>query len=421
MTKISKTKLASGLRLVTISRPDSLSATVMIMVKAGSLDEKKNISGLSHFIEHMCFKGTERWPDQLALATEFEKISARYNAFTSQEYTGYYATVVPKHLDRALELLSDMYLHPVFDGKEIERERGVIKEEIKRNHDLPSHHIYDLYQELCFGDTSAGRNIAGTEESVSAIKQQDFLDYREIFYTAPNTVIVISGKFDNQAVKEQVKKYFSKLSKRESPSRPKSRFTDEVVRLERRETNQSWLVMGWPGVDRFHKDFYVAGSLAKILGGGMVSRLWQKIREEMGAAYSIGAFHEGTADSGQFVISAGTSSSRAEEVIRAALSECQKIAREGVSADELKLAKDSAIGSLDLGLETSSDLADFYGFSELLRSEIVSPQEIKKKIEAVTTGDIKRLAKKIFHTKGLKLAILGPHDKKTSFVKTLEM
>lgn len=421
MIKVKKYTLNNGLRLITIPKADSLSTTVMIMVKAGSLDEGKKISGLSHFIEHMCFKGTERWPNQLALATEFEKIAAERNAFTSQEFTGYYVTVVPRHLDRALELLSDMYLRPVFDTAEIERERGVIKEEIKRNHDLPSRRVYDLYQELCYGDSPAGRNIAGTARSVSDIIQADFISYRNKYYTAPNTVVVVAGKFNQLTIKEDIKKYFTSLSNQSAPRRPKTKIKAKIdIGLEKRETNQSWLVFGWPGVDRFHPDYYVAGVLAKILGGSMISRLWQKIREEMGAAYSVGAYHDSLSDSGQFVISAGTSPEKAGVVVRAALEECRRVISGGVTEAELALAKDSLIGGLEMGLETSSDLANFYGFSELLRDKMLSPKDIKHKIEAIKVTDIRRLARSIFNSDKFKLAVLGPHRSQAEFVKALK-
>lgn len=418
-----KTTLPNGLRIITVPMADTKTATVLILVATGSKYETKSISGISHFLEHMTFKGTKKRPSPLAIAEPLDRIGGQYNAFTSQEYTGYYAKADASHLDLVMDIIADITLNQKFDQKEINKERGVIIEEINMYNDNPARKIWDIWSELLYGDQPAGWDVAGRKEVIKALNREAFVGYHNSHYVADNILLVVTGAINEKKVIEKSKKLFKniklnkglpKLPVKESQKKPE-------VRIIHKVTNQSHLIVGVRTCDMWDKRRFALEVLATILGGGMSSRLFQILRDKLGAAYYVRTGAEFLTDHGFLVTSAGIDNKRAELVINSILAEYKKIGREKVSPAELKKAKDHLKGGLVLGIETSDELASFYGFQEILKKEIVKPEEIMKKIDAVTASQIQKVAKNIFRPEKLNLAMIGPFKDGTSFAKLLKI
>ncbi len=419
--KFNKTTLSNGLKIVTIPMEDNPAVTVLVTVETGSKYEKKEISGLSHFLEHMVFKGSKKRPTAMDISRELDSLGAQYNAFTSQEYTGYYAKVSKEKIDIALDIVSDIYLHPLFDGKEIEKEKGVIVEEIRMYQDSPHRHVNDLFMNLVYGDQPAGWNIAGNEDTVKSFKREDFVKYLNEHYVAEATTVVISGTFDEKDAIKKVEEAFSNISieKKHTKLAVKEEQNKPQTLLKFKETEQAHLILGVRSFDAKDEHDPVLSVLATLLGGGMSSRLFQKLREEMGVGYYIRANHDAYTDHGIFSISTGIDTTRIDEVIKVLLNECKKIVNEEISEQELNKVKDYIAGSFVLGLETSDSRAEYCAINQILKGKIDSPQQEIEKIKKVTVSDIKEIAKKIFVDEKLNLAIIGPYKDKERFEKLL--
>ena len=410
--KFNKTTLSNGLKIVTIPMEDNPAVTVLVTVETGSKYEKKEISGLSHFLEHMVFKGSKKRPTAMDISRELDSLGAQYNAFTSQEYTGYYAKVSKEKIDTALDIVSDIYLHPLFDEKEIEKEKGVIVEEIRMYQDSPHRHVNDLFMNLVYSDQPAGWNIAGNEGTVKSFKREDFVKYLSEHYVAEATTVVISGTFDEKDAIEKVEKAFLNISneKKHTKLAVKEEQNKPQTLLKFKETEQAHLILGVRSFDAKDEHDLVLSVLATLLGGGMSSRLFQKLREEMGVGYYIRANHDAYT---------GIDTTRIDEVIKVLLNECKKIVNEEISEQELNKVKDYIAGSFVLGLETSDSRAEYCAINQILKGKIDSPQQEIEKIKKVTVNDIKEIAKKIFVDEKLNLAIIGPYKDKERFEKLL--
>ena len=419
--KFNKTTLSNGLKIITIPMEDNPAVTVLVTVETGSKYEKKEISGLSHFLEHMVFKGSKKRPTAMDISRELDSLGAQYNAFTSQEYTGYYAKVSKEKIDTALDIVSDIYLHPLFDGKEIEKEKGVIVEEIRMYQDSPHRHVNDLFINLVYGDQPAGWNIAGNENTVKSFNREDFVKYLSEHYVAEATTVVISGTFDEKDAIEKVEKAFSNIStdKKHTKLKVKEEQNKPQTLLKFKETEQAHLILGVRSFDAKSEYDPVLSVLSTLLGGGMSSRLFQKLREEMGVGYYIRSSHDAYTDHGLFTISTGIDTTRIDEVIKVLLNECKKIVNEEISEQELNKVKDYIAGSFVLGLETSDSRAEYCAINQILKGKIDSPKEEIEKIKKVTVNDIKEIAKKIFVDENLNLAIIGPYKDKERFEKLL--
>jgi len=406
-----QTKLSNGLRVVTVPMADNPAVTVLVMVETGSKYETKEINGLSHFLEHMVFKGTPKRPTAMDISKELESLGAHYNAFTSQEYTGYYAKVSKQHIDIALDVVSDIYLNPLLDEKEIQKEKGVIVEEIRMYKDMPHRNIRDLYMSLVYGDQPAGWNIAGTEDTVNSFKRDDFIKYRSEHYVSERTIVVVSGSIDEKEILEKIGKAFADIP--QTKSIEKVKVNDDQNKpnllLHFKETDQAHLILGVRTFDSKSKYDETLSVLSTMLGGGMSSRLFHKLRDEMGVGYYIHASHDAYTDHGLFNISAGVDTKRIEEVIEVLIKECKKIIDEDISEEELKKVKDCISGSFVLGLETSDSRAEYCASNLIMKGKIESPDEEISKINKVTVKDIKDLAKMIFVDEKLNLAIIGPY------------
>jgi len=411
--------LANGLRLVTVPMKNTKTVTILVLVGAGSNYETKDINGISHFLEHMFFKGTKKRPNTLAIAETLDRIGGQYNAFTGREYTGYWAKVDSKHLDLALDWVSDIFLNSKLESQEIEREKGVITEEINMYLDTPIEQISDFWEELLYGNQPAGWPVIGKKEVIARIKRENFINYLKEHYLAKNTIVIMAG--DAEKIKksqpkagpplaEKIKSYFTniKAGKPQSKERTVEKQKEPQVLLHFKKTDQTHFYLGVRAYDIFDERKYALGLLAVILGGNMSSRLWIAVREREGLAYYIGTSAEAYTDHGYLATRAGTDNNRTERAMEIILKEYKKITQEKVSEAELKKAKDYIKGNMTLGLESSDAIATFVGMQEILTNKILTPEEKFAKIEAVTVDDIYKVARDIFQPQKLNLALIGP-------------
>lgn len=420
--QFSKKVLPNGLRVITVPMKDNPTVTVLVLVSTGSKYETKRVNGISHFLEHMCFKGTAKRPKAIDISKELDALGSQYNAFTAQEYTGYYAKSDARHFKQIFDVVSDVYLNSTFPDAEIEKEKGVIIEEINMYEDTPARHVQDLFMKLLYGDTPAGWNIAGEKENILKMKRDDFVTYKSRHYVPEATVLVVAGQVKETEVMKEVKKIFGvvKNEKKDQKIKVKEKQTKPEVLVSFKKTDQTHFVLGMRSYDLFSKHGPALTVLGGILGGGMSSRLFQKLREEMGVGYYVRAYNDTYTDHGVFQISAGVDNKRIKEVIQAVLVECKKLRDEKVSDEELSKVKEFLIGNTKLSLESSDDIANFYGGQELLRHEIKNIEEKSKEIRKVTAQDVQDLAKAIFTEKNLNLALIGPFKDNAHFIKLLK-
>lgn len=419
--KYTKIKLKNGLKLITVPMKDNPTVTVLVLVETGSKYETKEKNGISHFLEHMCFKGTEKRPSAHAISAELDGLGSQYNAFTGQEYTGYYAKSDAKHFKKILDIVSDIYLNSTFPEAEMEKEKGVIVEEINMYEDMPHRHVQDLLMGLMYGNQPAGWNIAGTRENVRSMTRDDFVKYKKAHYVPKATTVIVSGNIKSALVKKEVESIFAgvKNSKKDEKKKVDDTQKNPRVHVEFKKTDQTHLVLATRAFNAYDKRNASLSVLGTILGGGMSSRLFIKLREELGVAYYVRAGTDNFTDHGVFQISAGVSNDRTKEVITEILKECKKIKEERVSDEELKKAKEYIVGNMKLELESSDAWANFFGGQEILRKKLENTDDIERKIRAVTAKQIQEIAKTVFVDKNLNLALIGPYENKADFEKYL--
>lgn len=415
MHKVTRVVLPNGLRLVMVPSK-GMATTALVLVEAGSEYETKRWSGLSHFLEHMNFKGTVNRPKPGMIAEELDALGAEYNAFTGQEYTGYWAKAENRKLRQLFELVSDLYLHPIFDEQEIEKERGVIIEELNMYEDTPRRSVQDLFLELLYGNQPAGWNIGGTKETVRKLRRDDFITYRTARYVAPKTAVIVAGSFSEKDAKQWTTALFGGLPRKRAPMKPSTKESQRGprVRVKYKQSDQNHMVLGVRAFSVFDPRRYALQVLAHTLGGGMSSRLFKRVREELGAAYYVRADEDLSIDHGFLSISAGINHAKLHEVVTAVLGECRRLAEERIPDSEFRRVKDHLIGGFLIGLETSDALASFYGGQEILVKRLIAPDEVTRRIEKVTPRDVQEVAKLVFRDKYLNLALIGPQkDGKT--------
>jgi len=418
-----KTTLKNGLRIITIPKKNTQSLTVLVLVGTGSKYERKETNGISHFLEHMYFKGTKKRPSATAIAETLDKVGGIYNAFTSEEYTGYFAKVAAQHFELALGWVSDIFLNSLLPEKEIEKEKGVIIEEINMIYDNPMSYVQTLWPKLLYGDQPAGWDVAGTKETVSKMTREKLIDYTEKQYVASNTIVSIAGNFNEPLAIKKVKEFFSKIKTTKPIKKPRviEQQQKPNLLLHFRETDQTHLCLGVRAFDLFHPKRYVQDLLSVILGGMMSSRLFEKIRAELGIAYYINTNSEENPDTGFLFTQTGIDNKNVEKGILTILKEYKKISQKRVPVSELKKAKDYLKGKTTLLLESSDAQASFYTGQELLEKKILTPEEIFKKIDQVSQDDILKVAKDIFQPQKLNLALIGPFKDKKTFEKLLKI
>ncbi|MEK7564188.1 MAG: pitrilysin family protein [Patescibacteria group bacterium] len=420
--KFTKKVLKNGLKVVTIPMKDNPTVTVLVLVETGSKYENKKNNGISHFLEHMCFKGTTKRPKAIDISKELDGLGSQYNAFTGQEYTGYYAKSDARHFKQILDVVSDVYLNSIFPDPEIQKEKGVIIEEINMYEDMPSRHVQDLVMKLLYGDQPAGWNIAGEKKNILHMKREDFVNYKREHYLPEATTIIVAGQITEKEVMKEAHKIFDPISRGKKENKLKVREVQikPQVLLKFKKTDQTHFVLGVRSYGLFNKNNAVLSVLGGVLGGGMSSRLFQKLREEMGVGYYVRAYNDTYTDHGFFQISAGVDNKRIEEVIHAVLLECRSLIEVKVSEEELNKVKECLIGNMKLSLESTDDIANFYGGQELLKKTIQTPEEKAKALRKVTAEDIQDMAKDIFKDNKLNLALIGPFKDKNKFIKLLK-
>lgn len=418
-----KATLKNGLRIITVPQKESKTAIVLILVGTGSKYETKEISGISHFLEHMLFKGTEKFKKPRDVAEFLDKIGGEFNAFTGEEYTGYYAKVSSKHLDDAFEWTSQIFLKSIIPSKEVEKERGVIIEEINMYNDNPMMYVDQLWKKLLYGDQPAGWDIAGTKETVLSIKRKDILNYIDSQYNAKNTIICVAGNIDEEKVISKIKKYFGGIKEKKAKEKLKvieSQKEPQMLNFYR-DISQTNLILGVRAYDLFHEDRYVAEVIACYLGGMMSSVLFEEVREKLGAAYYVRTCNASDTDTGYLATHSGIDNNKLEKVVGIILREYKKMKSIKIKDKDLKNVKEHLKGKMAIRLENYDDKAIFFANQELLKKEITTVENVFKKIDSVTKEDVLRVSQNIFRDENLNLALIGPNKNNNQLKKLLNL
>jgi len=406
-------QLSNGARLILVPSKSTKAVSVLTIFGVGSRYETKKINGASHFIEHLMFKGTEKRPTTLDISKELDQVGAEYNAATSKDWTAYYVKIDAKKTEIALDILSDILLNSKFEKSEIEREKGVIIEEINMYEDNPLMYIENILEESLYEGNSLGWQVSGPREVIKKISRQELLDYKNAFYRPKNMVICVAGNFPEN-IKEKVENYFT-FEKKESeiPRFEKFDFsqTEPRVKIKNQKTEQVQLAFGFPGYSYRDDRTYALYLLAVILGGNMSSRLFINIREREGLCYFIRSYLNIYQDTGNLVVQAGLDYSRLEKAIELILEQLKKIKEQGVSEEELNDAKQFLRGKIILNLENSSELAEWYAKQAVLTDEILNPDEKFEKFDQVTVEDVIKIANESLRKKFINLALIGPFEK----------
>lgn len=402
--------LPNGIKIICEPIPYVHSVSIGIWVGTGSRYEDPKYNGISHFIEHMLFKGTSRRTTK-EIAEAIDAVGGQLNAFTTKEYTCYYAKVLGEYSHLGFDLLADMFTNSLFAPEEIEKEKLVVLEEIKSFEDSPDELVHDLLAGAVLKDHPLGRPILGTPETMARIDRQVIMEYLLQHYTPDNMVIAAAGNLQIDQIIAEVEKSFSKLKgKFESQLPPLPLYSPEII-LKSKETEQVHLCLGTRGVNRKHVDKYAVFILDSILGGSVSSRLFQELREERGLVYVTGSNHSAFRDTGIFTIYAGTSLKNYDEVVRLIKQEVKRLYNEAVSDQELNRAKEQLKGNLLLSLESTSNRMSRIAKIELYRDQLLTPEESVAKVEAVTPEDVLRVAGEMFGTEEPIITAIGPFGK----------
>ena len=413
-----KSKLSNNIRLVAIPAPATKAATILILYRVGSRYEPQKLAGVSHYIEHMMFKGTKKRPNTLDISRELDQVGAEYNAFTSNDITGYWIKVAGEDFPLALDIVSDMLQNSKFDKTEFDRERKVILEEIHMYRDNPTMHIEELFDEALFAGSTLGQNVAGTEETMNGITHPGMMDYIKEYYRPSRIVVAVAGALPKN-YKTQIEKILSGIKEdKQKPREFKKWETHPHKRrfvLEYKETEQVQIELGFEGLLYQAPQLAALKILSVVLGGTMSSRLFIEVRERRGLAYNVGTKTHSYEDTGIFCVRAGLNRERVEEAFKVIRQELEKVATNGITAKELKFAKANLRGKLALSLEESSELASWVGNQELFTNKIETPEQKLAKIEKVTLADVRAVAKKIINFKKLHAAMIGPFKDESVF------
>lgn len=400
--------LDNGLRVYTEQLEAATSVSLGVWIRAGSRDEKPEQAGISHLMEHMLFKGTPRM-DALGIANAFESIGAQENAATGEEYTVLYARFLPEHLERALDIMSDMILSPTL--ADLEREREVIVEEIKMYEDRPDQLADEYLSGLVFFKDPLGRPIIGSAETVRAVDRETLDNFHQETYTAPNVFVVGAGKLDPDGLSKLVAEKLGSLASGTSFERAmKPAAPEKRVSFRFKETEQYHVALGALGLPAGDKDRFAMSALNNVLGGGMSSRLFQEVREKRGLAYAVYSYHQGYSDAGAIKVYAGSTAGNIEEAVQVISEQLDRIRSEAVTSEELSRTKEQLKSSTILALESTSTRMTRIGRSVITGAELLTPEEISERVEAVTKEDIQRLAQKHLAPDRLYLAAVGPKE-----------
>jgi predicted Zn-dependent peptidase len=423
--------LDSGLKVALIPMPGVKSVTVLAMVGVGSRFEDKSKNGISHFLEHMVFKGTDKWPEAADLAQTVDGVGAEFNAYTGKEYTAFYVKSASRHLNMALDVISDMMYTARLRADDLEREKGVIVEEINMYNDLPQRRVADLFDRAMYGDVGLGRKIDGEKEIVKSFTRDDFLTHIKTWYGLENVTVVVAG--DSESLSDQEKiigeidKAFSKAGDRRKllgikrlETKPSEK---ERLVVEFKKSDQAHVVMGFPGWKITHPKRTVLSILSVIMGGNMSSRLFIEVREKRGLAYYSRAEVDRYLDTGAVGAAMGVDVKRVEEAIKVAKNVFMEVVEDGankITEEELNRAKEFLAGSIILDMEDSRSVAEYWAVRMTQNDELIDPDAMIERVRKVTREEVVAVAKELFDPKKLVLTIIGPYKNQLKFVKLLE-
>ena len=405
---IAVTRFPGNLTVLTDKMPDVRSVTLGFFFRQGSRHEPDALNGISHFIEHAVFKGTPK-RTALQIAIETDRLGGSLDAFTMHEETGFAIKVVDNQLEKAFDLLADMLTNPRFDEKELKREQKVIIEEIKMTEDSPEDILGEIFNGKLFPNHPLGLSIAGTPKTVRTFNHETTRNYHAATFNAENLIIAAAGNVEHAQIVDLAVKFFDSEvgSQKSEAGNQKPEIAAPIVIKKNNNLEQAHLIIATPFVDAKSERRYAADILANALGGGTSSRLWQKIREEKGLAYSVGASAAMYQDCGVFQIYAGTSPKQTAEVLDISIAELSKVVKNGISTEELELIKEQTIASILLGLEDSSVRAGTLARLEMVHGRQISLEETLEKIEAVNIEEIQELAREYFQTEKIAFGALG--------------
>lgn len=415
MATFERTILSNGTRVLTASMAHAQSVSCFVMYAAGSRYERREESGIAHFAEHMFFKGTERRPTARDIATEIDGIGGEFNAFTSKEATAYYVKCAAETRDVALDVLVDMLRNSKFDASEIDREKGVIVEEMNMYADTPRSYVGNVWERHLYGDQPLGWDIIGTEETVRAATRDTFLGYLDRWYRPERTVVGLGGAIGDGLV-ERLEGLLGDVPARptDAPVALADVESESPVRIHTKQSDQAHIVVGAPSYPTGHPDRFVVQLLATVLGGGMSSRLFTEVRERKGLAYYVFCGNSSYSDAGAIAAQAGVDLNRIDDAVATVVAELRKIVANPVPADELEKARAFSKGRFVLGLESPHATLMFGLRREVLEGGAIEPAEVLAGLDAVTVDDVHRVAQTLL-AGGLKLALIGPFDDPSRF------
>jgi predicted Zn-dependent peptidase len=415
-----RSELANGIRVLTAPMPQAQSVSCFLMLAAGSRYETRETNGIAHFAEHMFFKGTERRPTSRDISGEIDGIGGEFNAFTGKEYTGYYVRCAAETRDVALDVLVDMLRRSKFDPEEIDREKGVIIEEMNMYFDTPRDFVGSAYERLLYGDTPLGWDIIGRKETVRAATRETFLGYLDRWYKPERLVVGVGGRIGDD-LHAKLEELLGDMEPRETGApEPLAGLPDGRVLVHEKASDQAHLVLGVPSYPLGHPDRYAIQLLATVLGGGMSSRLFTEVRERRGLAYYVFGTNHSYTDAGSLYAQAGVDIERIEDAISTVVGEFRKIAAEAVPEDELGKARALAKGRFVLQLESPHGTIMFGLRREVLEGRAEEPEEVLRGLDAVTVEDVQRVAQDVIRDDALRLALVGPFDDAARFERLLD-
>lgn len=426
-------RLKSGLQVLRVPMASVASVTALVLSNTGSRYEKSPKKGLAHFFEHMVFKGTENYPTAQILASKIDALGANFNAFTSKEYTGYYVKAASRHLPVALDVLSDMILRPALRQEDIDREKGVIIEELNMYLDTPARHVGEVFDELVFTKESGlAHGIVGTKKTITSMTTENFEQFLAQWYGLENLVLVLAGDADllnSSTLLPEIEAFFSK---KPTSVRKKGKvdvkklltenaFSDKNIKVSYKKTEQAHFVLGWPALKRGHDQRHALSLASIVIGGNMSSRLFIEVREQRGLCYYVHSFSDQYHDLGIFGGYAGVDPTRIEEALRVMYAEFLAVSdgTRPITAEELQKAKDYVAGTMALDLEDSESVAQYFGSKQLLKEEIETPEEVLEKIKAVTLDEVNAIITQLVKPGMAKFAVVGPYKDSTVFEEIL--
>lgn len=399
--------------------PNTRAVSISVAVGVGSRYEEKEQAGISHFLEHMFFKGTKNRPDAKQLNSDLDKIGAAYNAYTTKEHTGFWIKSAADHFDYSLEIISDIVLNPLFKKDELERERKVILQELAMFEDDPQRKVYDILENTIFKGHAVGRDILGTRETVSSIKRKDLVDYKNENYRARNTVVAIAGDINVDDAFKKAEKIFSLVPNGKTIRASKAQNSQKNLRLKivNKDLDQTHMALAFWGYDLHSVKKYPLILLSVMLGGNSSSKLFMEIREKLGLAYSVGSWAELCSDYGYLGLSMGVAHDKLSHALEKVMSICFSLKDKGVTKKSLALAKSFIKGRNVLDFETSDEIASYLAGQELFYNKVIQPEEFMANIEKVNQNDILKVAREIFNPAKANLAVIGKQTEEEKYKK----